>query len=87
MKPKERVEPIVALLFGGLVFFTGMVFMCEHFYKDDGQLFQVISNLLSAFSGAFFMRIKARGTETPQVPPGTTTATVTTAVPEPPKEE
>ena len=51
-------EPVVLLLFIGMVFFCGVLIFCEHFFPMDGQIFQVIAGLLSGFSGAFFMRVK-----------------------------
>lgn len=58
MKFEGKLEPIVLLLFVGMIFFTGMLFACEHFFQNDGQMFQVVASLLTGFSGAFFMRIK-----------------------------
>lgn len=51
------VEPILYLLFLGIVIFAVMLFAADFVFKDDGQVFQVIAGLLTAFSGAFFMRV------------------------------
>jgi hypothetical protein len=56
----NKVEPVVVLLFLGMVFFTFMLFASEKWFPSDGQMFQVVAGLLSGFSGAFFMRIKPR---------------------------
>lgn len=63
----DKLEPVVLLLLIGIIFFTGMILVCEKWYPMDGQLFQVMASLLSGFSGAFFMRIKPRG-QTPDDP-------------------
>jgi hypothetical protein len=44
-----------------MLFFTGIVLFCAYIWPSDGQVFQVMTGLLTAFSGAFFMRIKPRG--------------------------
>lgn len=54
----KQIDPILMLLFSGILFFTGILFISEHYYPMDGQIFQVISGLLTGFSGAFFMGIK-----------------------------
>jgi hypothetical protein len=56
----EKVEPVVLLLFLGMVIFAGLLFVSEKFFPSDGQFFQVIAGLLTGFSGAFFMRVKPR---------------------------
>ena len=81
MTEESKVEPVLLLLFGGIVFFTLMLFVSERFFPMDGQIFQVISGLLTGFGGAFMMRVKPR--DTPSAPPGTiaqvTSTTQTTA--------
>lgn len=56
----EKLEPIIWLLFAGIFLLLGILIGVEVAWKDDGQMFQVIAGLLSAFSGAFFMRIKPK---------------------------
>lgn len=56
----EKLEPIIWLLFVGIFLLLGILIGVEVAWKDDGQMFQVIAGLLSAFSGAFFMRIKPK---------------------------
>jgi len=51
------------LLFAGICIFTCVMFTSEHYFHDDGQLFQVTSNLVAGFSGAFFTRLKPQTKE------------------------
>lgn len=62
-----RVEPIVLLLVGLVLFFTLVLIGIAVFLSSDGQTFQVIANLVAGFSGALLMRVKPRGS--PQDPP------------------
>ena len=83
---ETKLEPVVLLLFIGMVIFAGLLFVSEKFFPMDGQIFQVIAGLLTGFSGAFFMRVKPKG-DTPVVPEGgagTQTQTTTTTVKTPP---
>ncbi len=54
----EKIEPILLLLTGLIIFFACMLVFVEKFFASDGQVFQVISNILSGIAGAFIMRIK-----------------------------
>ncbi len=83
---KEPVEPVLMLLAGLMIFFTGMLIFVEHFFASDGQVFQVISSLLTGISGAFLMRIKPRGPASPEDLSNTTIATTTSTVTVPPAE-
>jgi len=60
---KERIDRVLYLLFAGMVFFSIMLLYVEHFFKDDGQLFQVVSGLITGFAGAFFTRLKSSPTK------------------------
>jgi hypothetical protein len=60
MKSEPKVEWIILLLFIAIVFFTLAVFMAEVFFQSDGQLFQLLANILSGFVGALMMRVKPR---------------------------
>ena len=71
----RRIDPTLLLLFYGLIFFTGILIFVEHFFTSDGQVFQVISGVLTGFAGAFFGRMKP-GNEHPGE--AVTSATVTT---------
>jgi len=64
MNHDNKVDPILWMLFAGMVMFSAVLVFIEYAFKEDGQLFQVFSNLLAAFSGAFFMRVKPK--EPPQ---------------------
>jgi len=75
------------LLIGSIGFFVLCLFYAEHMFPNDGQVFQVISNLVSGFAGAFLMYIKGQLGVTDQ-PTGaksiTTTVTAKTETQETP---
>lgn len=48
-----KLDPILKLLLGGIVFFTGVIIYTQKYFPNDGQTFQVFSNLLAGFAGAF----------------------------------
>lgn len=54
----QRIEPVLYLLALLVLVFTACLFISERFYPNDGQIFQVVSNLLSGFGGALLMRVK-----------------------------
>ena len=77
MKPmQDKIEPVVLLLFLGMIIFAGVLLGCEHFFPMDGQLFQVFAGLLTGFSGAFFMRVKPKNADVDGGVPTHTTTTV-----------
>ena len=51
------MDPVLLLLFAGMVLFTAMLIIVDKAFPNDGQTFQVISGLLTGFSGAFFGRL------------------------------
>lgn len=51
------LEPVVVLLFVGILIFTTVLIGLAFLRPNDGQTFQIVSGLVTAFSGAFFMRI------------------------------
>jgi hypothetical protein len=57
---KLGLEPIIVMLFIGVFAAMGVTIYCEHMFKDDGQMFQVASGLVVAFSSALFSRMKPR---------------------------
>jgi len=57
MKSPE-IEPIILLLAALLIFFTAALFVSEKLFPQDGQIFQVISGLLTGIGGALMMRVK-----------------------------
>lgn len=58
----KSIEPIVFLLFGGIIFFTLLLVAISKWSPNDGQTFQVVSGLLTGFAGAFMMRVKPPST-------------------------
>jgi hypothetical protein len=59
----QKLERVLLLLTFLVVFFTGCLFFSEHFFPQDGQIFQVVSGLLTAFGGALLMRVKPQTKE------------------------
>jgi len=51
------VEPIDRLLYGGIMFLVLVLVGVSKWSPNDGQTFQVISGLLTTFSGAFVGRM------------------------------
>lgn len=80
---EDKVEPVVYLLFAGMVVFAILLFVSEKIFPSDGQMFQVIAGMLTGFSGAFFMRVKPKdgGPSIPEGGSGTTSTTTTVKVP------
>lgn len=60
MIERFKVDPTLMLLFLGIFAMTGILIFCEHFFASDGQIFQVISGLVTGFAGAFFGRINPK---------------------------
>jgi hypothetical protein len=58
--PSTRVEPVLLLIFLGILVFLGALFAAETFFPMDGAMFQAVASLLSGFAGAFLMRVKPR---------------------------
>ncbi len=62
---------VLKLLIFSILLFVVCLFVCEQFYPNDGQIFQVVAGLVASFSGAFLMFIKNKlGIQDPP-PPGT----------------
>lgn len=57
----RRIEPVLVMLFSAVIFFTLLLIAVAKFLSMDGQAFQVISGLVTGFSGALLMRVKPRG--------------------------
>ena len=76
MPQRDPIEPVLLLLAGMMVFFTGVLFIAERFFSSDAQVFQVICGLLTGISGAFLMRIKPA----PHAPEPTSSTTVSRTV-------
>lgn len=57
-----KIDGALLILAGGIGIFSGLVLFCALRLKEDGQTFQVFSNILSGFVGALLLKIK--GTDT-----------------------
>ena len=69
------------VLFLGMVFFTFVLVFVEWRFPQDAQIFQVVSGLVTGFSGAFFGLMTAkRGQSPPADPPADRPAIVPPAV-------
>ncbi len=68
---------VLKLLIFCVVFSVVCLFACEHFYPNDGQMFQVIAGLVTGFSGAFLMFIRNKLGIPEPPPPGSQRTTVT----------
>lgn len=79
----KRIDPVLLLLMFGLIFFTGILIFVEHFFPSDGQVFQVVSGVLTAFSGAFFMRVKPQTPQEEKSPDSKLTETQVTKIESP----
>ncbi len=75
----HKLEPIIWLLFGAVVFFSLMLVAISKWSPNDGQTFQVVSSLVTGFAGALMMRVKPPDTRLP-LPPGSTQVKETTSV-------
>ncbi len=84
-----KLEPVVRLLFIGICVCIFALFVDAKFFPNDGQMFQVVAGLMTAFSGAFFMRVNPKDSR-PQIPEGSSgtisnsTVVKVPAAPEPP---
>ncbi len=58
----NKIEPIITLLVGLVVFNTLVLIAVAKFMSSDGQTFQVIAGVLNGCLGAFLLRIKPKGT-------------------------
>lgn len=81
-----KLDPILKLLLGGIVFFTAVIIYTQKYFPNDGQTFQVFSNLLAGFAGAFLgFATKSLGIETqPLLGAKPKTPAVTTESQDPP---
>lgn len=57
MNNKYFVDPVLRLLFIGIMLFTIVTIYVNHVFPNDGQMFQVVSGILTGFTGAFFGRM------------------------------
>ncbi len=61
MNKDWKMDPVLLLLFVGLVLFTGILIWVEHAFQSDGQIFQCIASVLAGFTGSFFTRLNPKG--------------------------
>jgi hypothetical protein len=82
-----KLEPVLILLAVLVICFTVALFVAEKAFPNDGQIFQVISGLVTGFSGALLMRVKPRsaGDDLPEGSAQQTTTQQTTITPGEPK--
>jgi hypothetical protein len=80
------LDPILKLLLGGIVFFTAVIIYTQKYFPNDGQTFQVFSNLLAGFAGAFLgFATKSLGIDSQQLPGAhSKTTTIKTESQDPP---
>ncbi len=71
----KGLDPVLNLLFFGMLLFTGMLLIVEWRFKDDGQIFQTIAGVLTGLTGAFLARINPK--DTPKLDVGATRSTIT----------
>lgn len=58
MRLEGKLEPIMVILVGLMVFYTLTLFLAEWKFQTDAVFFQATSNILSGIVGAFLARIK-----------------------------
>lgn len=56
-----KVEPVVWLLFFGTIFFAGLTILISKWSPNDGQTFQVVSNMAAGFFSCLMLRIRVGG--------------------------
>ncbi len=54
----KHVDPVLILLLLGILTFTCLLIFVNYLWREDGQMFQVISGITTGFAGAFFARMK-----------------------------
>jgi hypothetical protein len=57
MNQQTKLDQVVWLLAGLLVFFTATLFLAEWLFGTDGQFYQTVAGLATGVSGALLMRI------------------------------
>lgn len=64
-KFEGKIEAVVGLLFVGVMIGLVFLFVAERWFPNDGQIFQVVSGVVTTFLGALAAKIdprKATGT-------------------------
>ncbi len=59
----EKIEPVLKLLVGCLVFSVLALFASEIWFKEDSQLFQVLAGLVTGFGASLLTRVKPNRSE------------------------
>jgi hypothetical protein len=73
-------DPIFILLLGATFIFAMMLIFVEYKFGNDGQMFQVMSNLTSSFAGAVLLRAKPISASTKEDDKGND-STISTSIP------
>jgi len=61
MTGKQKIDPLLWMLFAGIWMSVGALIFVAWVLKDDSQLFQVMSSgLVGGFTAAFFMRVNPK---------------------------
>ena len=61
MKTQDwRVEPILLLLFVGIVLYSVGLVIVSWLLPNNGTLFTVLSGVATSFTGAFFLRVNPK---------------------------
>lgn len=78
----RNVDPILVLLAWLILICLGAMIFVTWLFHDDGQIFQVVSGLLTGFAGGFLLRVKPSSQKADaQVEGGTeTSSTITKTV-------
>ena len=79
----KRVEPNLIFLFVVMVVFAGIIIYCEHFFREDGQVFQVFAGILTGVGTTFLASArKVLGVPEPDRNGNPPAAPVSTSIPE-----
>lgn len=56
----NKIDPVLFLLTSLVLIFAGALIVVSKISPNDGQTFQILSNLVTGFSGALLMRINPK---------------------------
>ena len=77
----EKVTPVDKMLFAGILIFTVLAVVSCWFFPNNGALFQMLTDLVTGFAGALFMRLKPAEKALPPDTRQDTTQTTKTVIP------
>lgn len=78
LKFEGKIEAVVGLLFVGVMLTLLLLFAAEKLFPNDGQIFQVVSGVITTFLGALAAKIDPRkGPPSVDHPQSVSTTTVT----------